>query len=378
MIIVSLKSGLGNTMFQYAVFLQLNRMYPKEEIYLDTLYYDFTGYKLELDRVFRIDIDSVDFKKKAIQDERTESYISEELEKLRFWKEFGYKSFVEYEKNDPRHNPQLSFEELPQIYKNLGYGIRIINSLNVNIAEQINNMRNISISESILSRRKRLTINQKIIEYAKLWVKTLYYEDRRKRFLECIKTGHKFDYINLPRIDRFNGIEGNTYLNTYGSPFDLVGIENEIRDTFVFSEPEDDTNKSLIKELRMRESVAIHARVTDFEYGMNSLLEREYYKKAVRYVKRKSKGSLSYYIFSDDIEWCRNNLMSLGITQDSPVRFIDHNKGEQSYRDMQLMQNCKYIVCPNSTFSWWAGYLNSSKDKIVVTPIGTWPGTVSF
>ena len=57
---------------------------------------------------------------------------------------------------------------------------------------------------------------------------------------------------------------------------------------------------------------------------------------------------------------------------------VDNNNGEKAFRDMQLMSLCKHNICAQSTFSWWAGFLNQYKDKIVITPYETFPGTISF
>ena len=73
-----------------------------------------------------------------------------------------------------------------------------------------------------------------------------------------------------------------------------------------------------------------------------------------------------YVIFSDDIQWCRENLSS--IIGNREVVFVDWNKGEQSFRDIQLMTLCKHNIIANSSFSWWGAWLNQNENKVVVAP----------
>src|SRR2546430_286356 len=76
-----------------------------------------------------------------------------------------------------------------------------------------------------------------------------------------------------------------------------------------------------------------------------------------------------YYIFSDDVVWAKENI------NEKNIEFINWNKNKNSYKDMQLMSNCKHNIIANSSFSWWAAWLNSNKNKIVIAP-DNWAGMV--
>ena len=69
-----------------------------------------------------------------------------------------------------------------------------------------------------------------------------------------------------------------------------------------------------------------------------------------------------YYIFSNDINWVKENFNFQSVT------YVTHNSGKDSWKDMFLMSNCKYNIIANSSFSWWGDWLNRNKNNIVVSP----------
>ena len=74
-------------------------------------------------------------------------------------------------------------------------------------------------------------------------------------------------------------------------------------------------------------------------------------------------GNPSFFIFSDDMRWTRNNLV---ITQ-YPATYVDHNV-DADHEDMRLMYSCKHHIIANSSFSWWGAWLSNYAGKNVIAP----------
>lgn len=147
-------------------------------------------------------------------------------------------------------------------------------------------------------------------------------------------------------------------------------IENKIRKTFIFPPITDERNLLAYKQIAATNSVAIHARRGDM-LGFNyPCYVTGYFKRAVKLI-RKHVPHPMFYIFCDpgSVQWAKENFNILGLdgVKDN-ITFVDWNKGNESFRDMQLMAQCKHQIITNSSFGWWGAWLNTNPNKITCSP----------
>jgi hypothetical protein len=144
-------------------------------------------------------------------------------------------------------------------------------------------------------------------------------------------------------------------------------IASEVRERFTFKVALEDKNLELSHLINTSNSVGLHVRRGD--YVSNTANSKVYYQCSMDYYNRaiesvaKAVNNPVFFVFSDDIKWAKDNL-----NVDYEFVFIDHNRGEGSYVDMQLMSLCKHNIIANSTFSWWGAWLNTNPKKIVYSP----------
>ena len=113
--------------------------------------------------------------------------------------------------------------------------------------------------------------------------------------------------------------------------------------------------------------MAVHLRRGDYSSQSNynsffGTLSSEYYERAINEIKNKVIDP-KFFVFSDDISWCKQNLKFL-----SDVEFVAHGTSVHASEDLILMALCRHQIIANSTFSWWGALLNSNKNKIVIAP----------
>ena len=143
-------------------------------------------------------------------------------------------------------------------------------------------------------------------------------------------------------------------------------IREKILQSFTFPEILDEKNIQLTNRLKNSKAVSCHVRRGDYlKEPEMCVCTPQYYVRAITEMNQRVNPDL-YVVFSDDIPWCRENLM--GLIGNREVVFVDWNRKENSFRDMQLMSLCKHNIIANSSFSWWGAWLNQNESKVVIAP----------
>jgi hypothetical protein len=160
----------------------------------------------------------------------------------------------------------------------------------------------------------------------------------------------------------------NVYLDGYWqSEKYFREIKDVIRSEFQVKYPQDTKSQEIGKVISSTQSVSVHVRRGN--YASNPRVNSHHGTCAVEYYQECAKtieGKLSsphYFVFSDDIAWAKVNL-----DFHYPTTFVDHNDPSHDYEDLRLMSMCRHHIIANSTFSWWAAWLNANPDKIVLAP----------
>ena len=140
----------------------------------------------------------------------------------------------------------------------------------------------------------------------------------------------------------------------------------ELLKAFTFKDQPNASNAALLQEMNLCESVAVHIRRGDYmsEAYKNIFFHPsvQWYRKAMDEIK-KSVPKPTYYFFSDDIQWVKEQFAEV-----KNAVFVDVNHGKDSYNDMRLMSACKHNIIANSSFSWWAAWLNKNPKKLIIAP----------
>ena len=119
--------------------------------------------------------------------------------------------------------------------------------------------------------------------------------------------------------------------------------------------------------IRNCDSVGVHIRRGDYVLNektsqFHGICTVAYYEECVRKVSE-TVAPLHLFIFSDDITWCRANLVFPYETT-----FVDRGDTDDPVGDLYLMSLCLHNIIANSSFSWWAAWLNRNPGKMVFAP----------
>ncbi len=178
-------------------------------------------------------------------------------------------------------------------------------------------------------------------------------------------------FIGEPHFHYWTGINSlpsDCYLSGYWqSEKYFAAVEAQIRADFAFRQPLSGQNAELARQMDGVNSVSLHVRRGDYASNpkttaTHGLCSLDYYRGAIQHIRERL-GQPKLFIFSDDIDWVKNNF-------DTSLHcvYVHNNTGAASYNDMRLMSICRNHIIANSSFSWWGAWLNPRPNKIVIAP----------
>ena len=128
-----------------------------------------------------------------------------------------------------------------------------------------------------------------------------------------------------------------------------------------------------LKEINNECSVSIHVRRGDYLTPDNRKLyggicTDAYYIEGMRQMRERYPGC-RFFLFTNDREWARRQFGQDRDKEDADITWVDlQGAGDNDYMEFLLMSRCKHHILANSSFSWWASYLNKNPGKTVLAP----------
>ena len=180
----------------------------------------------------------------------------------------------------------------------------------------------------------------------------------KKYFFEPDRT-----YISPEKILKYDYFDG--YWQSYRY---IDEVREEILKDFVPNYELSENTKRTIAQMQSENSVFIGVRKGDYTADKKSIahygnFDSSYYLAAMKKISEKVENP-QFYIFSNDVEWCKKNLDWGGYH----VIYRELAHQTDDFEELMLMSSCKHAIIVNSTFNWWGAYLIKNPDKIVCCP----------
>ena len=170
---------------------------------------------------------------------------------------------------------------------------------------------------------------------------------------------HQFDMNALSQPDK------TYFIGYWQTEKYFADIREELLKDFQFKTIATGKNAEHMRRIESTPSISIHVRRGDYISNphankFHGLAGKKYYEEALKLITSKVKKP-ELFVISDDPDWCKKNLKF-----PYPTTYITGNS--KGFEDMRLMSLCQHNIIANSTFSWWAAWLNQNPNKIVVAP----------
>src|ERR1700722_14898118 len=170
--------------------------------------------------------------------------------------------------------------------------------------------------------------------------------------------GYRFDPRLVERCVDGGYIKGYFQSSKY---FDAV--KQEVVSLFRDKVIHEAGGAALKKRILECNSVGVHVRRGDYlktpAYEFHGLCETDYFRRAIE-IMRKRQADPTFFVFSDDPDWCSEPFNEPDVVVASGTRTPN--------ADLDLLASCKHHILSNSSFSWWGAYLAERPEQAVIAP----------
>ena len=147
----------------------------------------------------------------------------------------------------------------------------------------------------------------------------------------------------------------------------FAAVADLLRLHFSFRYPPQPAVAAMAARIQSGPSVAVHFRRGDYVRNATfnqdlGVVPHDYYNRAIAIARERDPNAV-LYVFSDDIDSIEREYKP-----QCPHVFVRATAPWHAFDELRLMSLCDHAVISNSTFAWWAAWLNSSPSKLVVAP----------
>lgn len=144
---------------------------------------------------------------------------------------------------------------------------------------------------------------------------------------------------------------------------------NIIRSSLALKETYKKRIAALQYRIRKEQAVAVHIRKGDYVNSADASsiffnLGIDYYVRAMQQMATLVEQPV-FYVFTNDVTWVEQQFKPV---ISFPCVYVSEQDTWEDYEEFELMRSCKHQIIANSTFSWWAAFLNDHPAKIIIQP----------
>lgn len=156
----------------------------------------------------------------------------------------------------------------------------------------------------------------------------------------------------------------NTYVFGYfQSPRFMEPVREELIELYSLRNEVNQSEYPHLDEIRSRNTVCISIKVQhNVGNPMYDVCGMDYYERAIKLITERVENPL-FFICSDNVDYVVTHLVDPGKYD---VVFQDNSY--PVHISLAVMAQSKHFIIGNTTFAWWAQYLCTNPDKIVIAP----------